>query len=323
MRHTNSALARELSARDATVATLKSDNDSLQASKAAIQHELHGARDALTECRQQCQGYERELTERRADSLTLQSQVHALEEALQQAKIGQGDVKALREEIFQHRLREKEAILNAEQERALRAKVMDDCSSLVRENTQLGVQVTDLQRLLDAGRSARNRMKWILLLLSLNSPWFLAEHSGEIEHELARLRDNEKQAKGESARLLAEVKNQAAKIHVLTDELAVQHSQLQNATDRYTQLESAYRVLSEDCQRLEEETTSMQREKALFEQHLGSTQQGHEALQHEVEQLRAKNGDLAARLSWLVGKVQAAKQVEASLWSDLTDAASH
>ena len=309
LRHAQSTMSRELAARDATTAALKSENEALQTNKVAVQQELQATRGALTESRQRCQGFERELAERRADSLRQQSQVHELEEEVRQANISQADVKALREEIFQHRLREKEATLTAEQERALRAKVAEDCTSLVRENTQLGVQVTELQRLLETGRSARNRKLLEVPLISNSRP-SRAEHSSQIEHELACLRDSEKQAQGENARLLAEVKSQAAKVHELTDETALLRGQLQSATDSYAQLESAYRVLSEDCQRLEDETVSMQREKALFEQHMGSTQQGHEALQHEVEQLRATNGDLSHRLAWLVGKVQAAKQAE-------------
>ena len=100
-------------------------------------------RAQLDDRRQMSKQQQQELEERKTAALALECRVHELEQQLFDSSLTETkiDTKLWKEENFQLRLSLKQANINADQERTLRAKIAQDCESLVRENAMLGSQV--------------------------------------------------------------------------------------------------------------------------------------------------------------------------------------
>ncbi len=105
--------------------------------------ELSIVRAQLDERRQVAKIQQQEVEERKTEALRLEARVQELEEQLLEDSHSEKkvDTKLWKEENFQLRLKVKQSEINAEQERSLRLKVTEDCTSLVRENAMLGSQV--------------------------------------------------------------------------------------------------------------------------------------------------------------------------------------
>ncbi|XP_062520398.1 cytoskeletal protein Sojo-like [Corticium candelabrum] len=244
-----------------------------------------------------------QLEEKRTENVKLQTHIQELEHNYLDSDSSKTDeqIKQLEADLRQLRLELKQAEMNAEQDRHLKNKVMEDCTSLVKENALLASQVAELQKQVDRERSHRDN-KQQRNTLSLQ--------------ELVTLREHDKQQAAELQRVKSSLKYEQEKLQDATKQI-IEHEQetaqtQEDLTSVTEQLQNLERLHTDQ----EQENIALRRDKVLLVDHVTEWQQKVESKDEELLQLNAELAMLRGKLSEMTAKARLQKSLEALKWDE-------
>lgn len=230
---------------------MREDLSNRAAAFSRLESELKTARSQLEEQAEVMQRQAAELRERNADITALQGRIGDLGEQVRDEAVAGAsqEARAWKDELYQLRLKMKQAEVAADQERALRAKVTDDCAALIQENAMLSSQLAEAQHSLDRERSLTGDKQERL--------------SGSIQ-ELAQLQDRERQQAAEIDRMQVESATATRRCEALTNDLAERDRQLAEQTQDAFELRERLAAMVKAHQGDRDANLALRREQTLL-----------------------------------------------------------
>lgn len=212
------------------ISRLREELSSRAGAFSRLENELKTARSQLEEQAEVMQRQSADLRERNADITALQARVGELNEQIRDEAVAGAslEAKAWKDELYHLRLKMKQAEVAADQERALRAKVTDDCAAIIQENAMLGSQLTEAQHALHRERNLAGDKQERL--------------AGSIQ-ELAELQDRDRRQTAEVDRLQVENATVSRRCQQLTNDLADREQRLAEQTQEAFELRERVAVM--------------------------------------------------------------------------------
>lgn len=294
---------RESSRREIHVKQIQNEThrglDALHDSEENIQilrNQLDDKTEEFNQCRIQ-------LEESRSECLKYQTQFRELEE-----RFFQSDVKSkeeigreLREEIRQLRLDSRQKEINAEQDRTLRAKIQDDCTSLIKENAALAAQVIELRKQIDADRAHQEEK-------------VVRRHANV--QELVTLKDSEKRLHHELEVTKQQLRNEQKKYRETTQKLNREEQTGTQVRLSKNKLRSNMDELQSTNTLQSDENIALQRDKLLLTDEICDLQTKLDDKNEEVNELKARLHEAESTCSQLDAKVRMQRSMESIKWEE-------
>ncbi|XP_046858893.1 myosin heavy chain, clone 203-like isoform X1 [Xenia sp. Carnegie-2017] len=243
------------------------------------------------------------LEESRAECLKYQTQLREIEE-----RFFQSDVKSkedmgreLREEIRQLRLDARQKELNAQQDRTLRAKIQEDCTSLIKENAALAAQVVELRKQIDTDRAHKDEK--------------IARRQANIQ-ELVTLKDSERRLQNELETTREQLYNEKLKNREATQKLTREEKNTLNVTLSKNKLKTNVEELQNMNTIQSDENISLQRDKLLLTDEICDLQSKLDEKNDELLDLKSRLHEAESLCSQLESKVKMQKSLENIRWDE-------
>lgn len=260
-------------------------------------------RNQLDDKTEEFNRYRIQLEESRSECLKYKTQLRELEE-----RFFQSDVKSkeevgreLREEIRQLRLESRQKEINAEQDRTLRAKIQDDCTSLIKENAALAAQVIELRKLIDADRAHQDEK--------------VVRRQANLQ-ELVTLKDSEKRLQEELALTKQQLRNEQMKYKETIQKLTREEQHSIQVRLSKNKLKSNVEELENMNTLQSDENITLQRDKLLLTDEICELQTKLDDQSEEVNDLKARLHEAESRCSQLDAKVRMQTNLESIKWEE-------
>eukprot|EP00795_Rhopilema_esculentum_P005871 gene5871-11197_t len=244
-----------------------------------------------------------QLEEKRSECLKLQTEYQELEERFFKSDTRSKDEIAsqLKEEIKLLRYDCRQKDISAEQERALRNKISDDCAALVKENAALSSQVFELRKLLDAERQFQDDKEQ-------------RRHANI--HELVTAKENEKQLTREVEHLKDQLRLEQMKHKDATGKLLEGERGLNRAKLRGTKLQSEVEELENLNTSQSEENIQLRRDKMILTDHVADLQAQLSEKEEEIETAKIELHDYKERLTQLDSHMKMQRSMDSIKWEE-------
>jgi len=248
------------------------------------------------------------LEEKRQEVLHKQTQMHYLEEKYSKGTLAIQEkiTRDLKDELQSLRGQLRQAEFQAEQDRIVKEKVVENVSKITQENISLQTQVLDLSRQIDHESLIRNERDAQA-----------QKHSSQI----ARLRGQEEVLSLESKKFQELLENERQKYLTLEAQLMKSQDTLTTRDYRTKTLESRTEELEARFARIDEDNVQLRRDKVLLTEHIAQLQKQLEVKQKEVLQMENHMQTLQGDVSTLKSEIQLAKSTHSENWSRLSKAA--
>eukprot|EP00794_Sanderia_malayensis_P010067 gene10067-11095_t len=244
-----------------------------------------------------------EFEEKRAECLKIQTEFQELEERFFKSGVKSKEEvgRDLREEIrlLKYECRQKE--IAAEQDRALRNKISDDCAALVKENAALASQTIELQKQLDAERHYQDNRE--------------TRRQANIQ-ELVESKDNCNVLQREVDHLREQLTMERQKHREAINKLTKEERGLNRANLRGTKLQSELEELENMNSSQSEENVQLRRDKMILADHVAELQNKLSEAEEDLENLRKESNHYRTQSAQLESKVRLQKSMDTIKWEE-------
>ncbi|XP_028405117.1 uncharacterized protein LOC114527615 [Dendronephthya gigantea] len=261
-----------------------------------LRTQLEDKTEEFNQCRVQ-------LEESRSQCLKYQTQLREMEERFFQSDIKTKEEvgRELREEIRQLRLEGRQKEINSQQDRTLRTKIQEDCTSLIKENAALASQVVELRKLIDADRAHEDEKA--------------VRRQANIQ-ELVTLKDSERRLQHELQITKEQLRNEQLKYREMTQKLTREEQNALHVTLSKNKLKSNVEELQSLNTIQSDENITLQRDKLLLTDEICDLQSKLDDKNEEVIDLKTRLHDAESRCSQLDAKVKMQKNLESIKWEE-------